>query len=143
MQRSQGPAKQEAESHPHEEKGTLFERLVPILFVTDLQAERDFYVSLGFTVTYQGSEFPDFIALGHGAIEFGISLRESFTADLPGQVLSWQLGVNDINIAKQRLTTAGLSFREEWVTPSENWKYRVLHARTPNGYHLMLEGPSE
>jgi hypothetical protein len=25
------------------------------------------------------------------------------------------------------------------MTPSEDWNYRVLHARTPNGYHLLLE----
>jgi catechol 2,3-dioxygenase-like lactoylglutathione lyase family enzyme len=126
-----------------EKKASLFERLIPILFVNDLHAERDFYVSLGFTVTYQGTEFPDFIALGHGSIEFGISRREKFTSDLPERVLSWQFGVKDIDTAKQRLTSEGITFREEWVTPSEDWKYRVLHASTPNGYHLMLEGPGE
>jgi len=29
-----------------------------ILFVDDLDAERNFYVRLGFTVSYQGPEFP-------------------------------------------------------------------------------------
>ena len=122
---------------------SLFERLIPILFVNDLSAERDFYVALDFTVTYQGTEFPDFIALGHGSIEFGISRREQFTSDLPDRVLSWQFGVRDIDTVKQRLTSAGIAFREEWVTPREDWKYRVLHTHTPNGYHLMLEGPGE
>ncbi|MBV9711490.1 MAG: hypothetical protein JO011_11350 [Ktedonobacteraceae bacterium] len=126
-----------------EQETSLFERLIPILFVNDLYAERDFYVSLGFTVTYQGTEFPDFIALGHGSIEFGISHRERFTSDLPDHVLSWQFGVKDIETVKQRLASGGITFREEWVTPREDWKYRVLHARTPNGYHLMLEGPGE
>ena len=120
-----------------------FERLVPILFVNDLHAERDFYVSLGFTVTYQGAEFPDFIALGHGSIEFGISRREEFTPELPDRVLSWQFGVKDIDAAKQQLTSGGIAFREESITPREDWKYRVLHTQTPNGYHLMLEGPAE
>lgn len=32
----------------------LFSRIIPILFVGDLQAERDFYVGLGFHVTYEG-----------------------------------------------------------------------------------------
>ena len=121
----------------------LFNRLIPILFVGDLQAERDFYVNLGFTVTYQGPEFPDFIALGHGSIEFGISRRENFSTELPDRVLTWQFGVTDIEMTKQRVTVGGLGFREEWITPSEEWKYRVLHAQTPNGYHLMLEGPRE
>jgi catechol 2,3-dioxygenase-like lactoylglutathione lyase family enzyme len=126
-----------------EQKASLFERLIPILFVNDLHAERDFYVSLGFTVTYQGTEFPDFIALGYGSIEFGISRRERFTSDLPDHVLSWQFGVKDIDTAKQRLTSGSIAFREEWVTPREDWKYRVLHAHTPNGYSLMLEGSGE
>ena len=66
-------AQPKREASPHEKETALFQRLIPILFVADVQAERDFYVSLGFTVTYQGAEFPDFIALGLGAIEFGFS----------------------------------------------------------------------
>lgn len=136
-------AKQEREGDPPEQKASLFERLVPILFVADLEAERDFYVSLGFTITYQGTEFPDFIALGHGSIEFGMSHRQGFSSDLPDCVLTWQFGVSDVDLTKQRLTAGGVAFREEWVIAREDWKYRVLHARTPNGYHLMLEGPGE
>jgi len=125
------------------QKPALFERLVPILFVADLLAERDFYVGLGFTVTYQGAEFPEFIALGQGAIEFGISRRATFTSDLPEQVLTWQFGVKDIEATKQRLNSVKVAFTEEWIVPRPDWKYRVLHARTPNSYTLMLEGPSE
>jgi catechol 2,3-dioxygenase-like lactoylglutathione lyase family enzyme len=134
---------QEQQGSPPEQQAPLFERLVPILLVDDLHAERDFYVSLGFTVTYQGTEFPDFIALGHGAIEFGISRREGFSSELPDRVLTWQFGVTDVDLSKQRLTAGGVVFREEWVIAREDWKYRVLHARTPNGYHLLLEGPRE
>ena len=42
----------------------LFNRIIPILFVSDLEAERDFYVRLGFHVTYEGPEYPHFLALG-------------------------------------------------------------------------------
>ena len=136
-------ASQAKEATAQEKKTPLFERLIPILFVVDLHAERDFYISLGFTVTYQGSEFPDFIALGHGSIEFGISRRDHFTSDLPDRVLTWQFGVKDIDATKQLLTSGGVAFHEEWITPREDWKYRVLHVRTPNGYQLMLEGPGE
>ena len=134
---------QELEGSSPEQKAPLFERLIPILLVGDLYAERDFYVGLGFTVTYEGTEFPDFIALGHGPIEFGISRREGFSSDLPDRVLTWQFGVTDVDLTKRRLAAGGVDFREEWVIPREDWKYRVLHARTPNGYHLMLEGPGE
>jgi hypothetical protein len=136
-------AKQAQDGSPAEPQAALFERLIPILFVRDLPAERDFYVSLGFSVTYQGIEFPDFIALGHGSIEFGISRRESFGSDLPDQVLTWQFGIRDVDLITGQLTASGIVFREEWVIAREDWKYRVLHLRTPNGYHLMLEGPGE
>lgn len=117
----------------------LYDRLVPILEVADLKGERDFYMALGFTVSYEGPEFPTFVALAHGPIEFGIQQDDDFTPELADRVLRWQFGVRDIAAAKVRLTEAGVAFREEWVTPRDDWKYRVLHARTPNGYHLMLE----
>ncbi|MGH3277257.1 MAG: VOC family protein [Streptosporangiaceae bacterium] len=117
----------------------LFSRIIPILFVSDLQAERDFYVRLGFHVTYEGPEYPSFLALGHGQLEFGIEWRDGFSVGRPDQVLTWQLGVTDLEQAKERLQEAGVRFREELMKPSEDWQYRVLHARTPNGYHLLLE----
>lgn len=117
----------------------LYDRLVPILQVANLQAERDFYVALGFTVSYEGPEFPEFVALAQGPIEFGIQQDDAVTPEMADRVVRWQFGVRDIAAAKTRLTEAGVAFREEWVTPRADWKYRVLHARTPNGYHLMLE----
>jgi hypothetical protein len=29
------------------------------------------------------------------------------------------------------------------MAPAPDWQYRVLHARTPNGYHLLLEEGSD
>jgi hypothetical protein len=74
-------------------KGTLmaplYDRLVPILEVADLQGERDFYVVLGFTVSYEGPEFPEFVALAHGPIEFGIQQDDDFTPKLADRVVQW------------------------------------------------------
>jgi len=95
----------------------LYDRLVPILQVADLQAERDFYVALGFTVNYEGPELPTFVALAHGPIEFGIQQDEDVTPEMADRVLRWQFGVPDIAAATARLTEAGVAFREEWVTP--------------------------
>jgi hypothetical protein len=107
-------------------KGTLmaplYDRLVPILQVADLQAERDFYVALGFTVSYEGPEFPEFVALAYGPIEFGIQQDDDVTPEMADRVLRWQFGVRDIAAAKTRLSEAGVAFREEWVTPREDWK---------------------
>jgi catechol 2,3-dioxygenase-like lactoylglutathione lyase family enzyme len=121
----------------------LFSRIIPILFVGDLAAERDFYLRLGFHVTYEGPEYPDFTSLGHGSIEFGIERRPGFRAGAPDHVLTWQIGVSDIDLAKKRLADAGVAYREEVMSPAADWEYRVLHARTPNGYHLLLEEGSD
>jgi catechol 2,3-dioxygenase-like lactoylglutathione lyase family enzyme len=121
----------------------LFSRIIPILFVSDLEAERDFYVRLGFHVTYEGPEYPHFLALGHGAVEFGIERKAGFRTDLPDHVLTWQFGVSDITAARSCLTGAGVAFSEQVMQPSADWTYRVLHARTPNGYHLLLEEGSD
>jgi hypothetical protein len=58
-------------------------------------------------------------------------------------VLTWQIGVSDIDLAKKRLADAGVAYREEVMSPAADWEYRVLHARTPNGYHLLLEEGSD
>jgi catechol 2,3-dioxygenase-like lactoylglutathione lyase family enzyme len=121
----------------------LFSRIIPILFVGDLQAERQFYEALGFHVTYEGPEYPYFVALGHGQIEFGIEWRRDFSHTVLDRVLTWQFGVSDLDLAKKRLAEAGVRYREELMTPSPDWQYRVVHARTPNGYHLLLEEGSE
>lgn len=117
----------------------LFSRIIPILFVGDLAAERDFYLKLGFKVTYEGPEYPDFMALGHGPVEFGIERRDYFSSGRPDTVLAWQFGVEDLDQVKKLLADAGVPYREELMTPSPDWQYRVVHARTPNGYHLLLE----
>ena len=121
----------------------LFNRIIPILFVSDLEAERYFYLRLGFQVTYEGPEYPQFLALGHGPVEFGIERKPGFRTDSPDHVLTWQFGVGDIAAARRRLTEAGVPYSEQLMTPSSDWQYRVLHARTPNGYHLLLEEGSD
>src|ERR1035441_9191823 len=105
----------------------LFNRILPILIVNHLPAERDFYLRLGFHVTYEGPEYPDFTALGHGTVEFGIERKAGFISDRPDQVLAWQFGVKDIEEARQRLKEAGVPFTEQLMSPSKDWQYRLLH----------------
>lgn len=51
---------------------SLFVRLAPVLNVRDLAEERAFYERLGLQVTYEGDEYPDFVAFGAGEMQFGI-----------------------------------------------------------------------
>jgi hypothetical protein len=123
--------------------GELFTRLVPILYVEDLTAERHVYEALGMRVTYEGPEYPDFIALGTGTLEFGLERRENFRAEAVAQVLIWQLGVSDLDEAARLCIRAGLTFESQTHEPAEDWRYRTLRLVSPNGYSVVLEGPSE
>ena len=49
--------------------------LIPILYVGDIAAVTWFYTRCGFAITYEGPEFPGFVALGSGPVEFGIEQR--------------------------------------------------------------------
>jgi catechol 2,3-dioxygenase-like lactoylglutathione lyase family enzyme len=124
-----------------QEPASLFVRLAPVLNVSDLAAERAFYEKLGLPVIYEGPEYPDFIAFGTGSVHFGIQKAEA--ANDPPGVLTWQIRVTDIESAMERCQSAGISFELECNDPAPGWTYRRLLIRTPSGYRLALEGPSE
>jgi catechol 2,3-dioxygenase-like lactoylglutathione lyase family enzyme len=119
----------------------LFTRLAPVLNVSDLAAEREFYEKLGLPVIYEGEEYPDFIAFGTDTIHFGI--QQASGDNDPPSVLTWQIAVSDIDAAADRCKAAGLQYELEVNEPAPNWKYRRLLLQTPSGYRLALEGESE
>lgn len=124
-----------------EEPSSLFTRLAPVLNVTDLAGERAFYEKLGLPVTYEGPEYPDFIAFGTATVDFGI--QTAAAGNDPPAVLTWQIVVTDIDQAIERCETAGIAFELEHNTPAPDWAYRRLILATPSGYKLVLEGPNE
>jgi hypothetical protein len=74
----------------------LVTKLVPILRVPDANAERSFYELFGLRTTYEGPEYPGFIAVGNDAVEFGIAT--DLDADPRSlSALAWQIGVSDID----------------------------------------------
>ena len=119
----------------------LITKLLPILHVRDPRAERDFYLRFGLDTTYEGPEYPDFIGFGTDTVHFGIQAAPA--ANDPPTVLTWQIGVTDIDIAIERCRAAGISFELEQNNPAPGWAYRRLLIRTPSGYRLALEGPNE
>lgn len=123
------------------EPSDLFTRLAPVLNVRDLTAERAFYEKLGLPVIYEGPEYPDFIGFGTGTLHFGI--QKAPAENDPPSVLTWQIGVTDVDSAMERCRSAGISFELEHNTPAPGWTYRRLLIRTPAGYRLALEGPNE
>jgi len=119
----------------------LFTRLAPVLNVADLGAERAFYEKLGIPVIYEGEEYPDFIAFGTDTIDFGI--QQAGRENDPPSVLTWQIGVSDVDAAAEVCRAAGLEYELELNEPAPGWKYRRLLLQTPSGYRLALEGESE
>jgi len=119
----------------------LFVRLAPVLNVRDLAAERAFYEQLGLPIIYEGPEYPDFVAFGTDTVHFGI--QEAPAPNDPPSVLTWQIGVTNIEAAMERCRSAGISFELEQNDPAPGWTYRRLLIRTPSGYPLALEGPNE
>lgn len=119
----------------------LFIRLAPVLNVRDLAAERAFYEKLGLPVIYEGPEYPDFIGFGTETVHFGI--QKAMAENDPPSVLTWQIVVADIDSAIERCRSAGITYELEHNAPGPGWTYRRLLIRTPGGYRLALEGPSE
>lgn len=119
----------------------MFTRLAPVLNVRDLAAERAFYEKLGLPVIYEGPEYPDFIGFGTETVHFGI--QKAVADNDPPSVLTWQIGVDDIDAAIQRCRSAGIRFDLEQNDPAPSWTYRRLLIQTPSGYRLALEGPNE
>ncbi|HEY5986481.1 MAG TPA: VOC family protein [Streptosporangiaceae bacterium] len=123
------------------DSGALFTRLAPVLNVEDLAAERAFYEGLGLPVIYEGTEYPDFIAFGTDTVHFGI--QAAAKRNDPPSVLTWQIGVTDVDRAAEVCRAAGIDFELEQHDPAPGWRYRRLLIQTPSGYRLALEGPRE
>ncbi len=114
----------------------LITKLVPILHVGDPDAERRFYEQLGLRTTYEGPEYPGFIAVGNDAVEFGLSRRSGADA---ASGLTWQLGVSDVDAAITACERSGLRFEVTVEQPREDWTYRIVKVQSPNGMEVLLE----
>jgi hypothetical protein len=115
----------------------LITKLLPILHVKDPHAERDFYIRLGLRTTYEGPEYPDFLAVGNDAIEFGLSRGPD--ADPAAAGMTWQLGVSDIEAVIEACGQAGLAFDVATEQPRPDWSYRIVTVRSPNGMDVLFE----
>lgn len=115
----------------------LITRMVPILEVEDPPAERDFYLAFGFTTTYEGPEYPGFLAVGNGVVEFGLRPRSSGAPPLSG--LTWQLGISDADEAIAICQRNGFAHTVQVESPRPDWTYRVVTVTSPGGMEILLE----
>jgi catechol 2,3-dioxygenase-like lactoylglutathione lyase family enzyme len=107
-----------------ERRPELFTHLAPVLNVSDLSAERAFYESLGLPVSYEGDEYPNFIAFTTDSVHFGI--QQAPVPNDPPSVLTWQIAVSDVDVAADVCNKAGLEFTLEREDPAPGWHYRRL-----------------
>jgi catechol 2,3-dioxygenase-like lactoylglutathione lyase family enzyme len=117
----------------------LVTKLLPILRVPDLDAERRFYESFGLRTTYAGEEFPDFLAIGNDAVEFGLSKGDG----IDPASFQWQLGVSDVDAVVEVCEVSGWDYRVEVEEPGDGWLYRVVKVRAPGGAEVWFEGDPE
>jgi catechol 2,3-dioxygenase-like lactoylglutathione lyase family enzyme len=115
----------------------LITKLLPILHVEDPDAERHFYEQLGLRTTYEGPEYPGFIAVGNAAVEFGLSHRPG--ANSAVSTVTWQLGVSDADAAIAVCERLRLPFEVVTERPREDWSYRIVKVQSPNGMEVHLE----
>lgn len=119
-------------------KKSQFNKLLPILYVKDLEKEADFYKSFGWKVSYQGDEFPGFIGLRSGSIEFGLERKGNFDSNKADDILVWQMGVDNFSRIMQICKDKNIVFTEpKQYWPRMNAWEMTIH--TPNGYILHLE----
>lgn len=115
----------------------LISKLIPILHVKDPHAERDFYLQFGLRATYEGPEYPGFLAVGNDCVEFGLSRRPEAEAAETG--FTWQLAVSDVDAVIEACSQAELEFKVTTEQPQPDWSYRTVTVRSPNGMEVLFE----
>jgi len=115
----------------------VYRRLQPILNVRSIEVEKQFYVRLGFKVTYQAEGF---VALASGE-HLLLGLREAEQADPAAfeQQMYWQFGVDSVRDVARQCEREGLSI--ETPMTLQTWGEWVLVLRSPGGYRIAFEGP--
>ena len=111
----------------------MYLRLQPILFVSNLEAEKNFYKQLGFTITYEGTKF---VAVAHGDILFGLQHKPD--VDLTNLPFIWQIGSSDVEIIYRMCSMANIPIIQKPTL--EDWGEWSLIVESPNGYRVIFEG---
>lgn len=120
---------------------SLFKSIVPILYVNNLESEVDFYKTLGFRISYEGKEFPNFIALKYEDVEFGLEHKDNFSSDEANRSFYWQMACSDL----KKILVICRKKKLKFTKPTCYWERMdawEMVIKTPNGYDFHLEGPN-
>ncbi len=121
----------------------LVTKFHPILYVSDPAKERDFYELFGLRTTYEGPEYAGFLAVGNDAVEFGSSAQRSSPPGMVRKVVTWQLGVSDVDAVVGVCEREGLHYEVTTEQPATDWCYRTVAVRSPNDIEVLFEGENE
>jgi catechol 2,3-dioxygenase-like lactoylglutathione lyase family enzyme len=115
----------------------VYTRLQPILNVRSIEVEKQFYVRLGFKVTYQAEGF---VALAFGEqILFGLQQAEHADPLAFEQQMLWQIGVDSVGEVANLCEREGLLI--ETPMKLQPWGEWTLAICSPCGYRITFEGP--
>lgn len=115
------------------------------MYVPDQYAERAFYESLGFITTYEGDEFPGFLALQHEECTFGLQ-RASSQHPTYSAGMRWQFELGTpAELDRLIEISAAQGFEHRVVTEEGGARFRTrnLIVRAPSGTEVWFEGPNE
>ena len=121
-----------------------FTKLVPVIYVDDLNAEVQFYNDFGFSVVDEGDQgdeaggFPGFAAMRLGDVEFGIEISDRFRARAANDSILWRFQVDDLAAVARLCDRLGYrhSAPERFGDGMDGWEMEVT---SPNGYRVNLE----
>jgi len=119
-------------------------QLHPIVYVPDPYAERAFYEAFGFERTYEGDEFPDFLAIRHGEAVIGLSRASEGRPAYTGG-LRWQLEVGTAaEIERIADVCRAQGFDHETLVEEGGDRFRVpiVRVTAPSGTVVWFEGPN-
>src|ERR1700761_3848116 len=110
-------------------------QLHPILDVADQYAERAFYELFGFERTYEGEEFPGFLAIRHGEAIIGL---QRASPDQPAylQGLRWQFELETAQQVDEVVATCrSHRLRHEVTTErgGDRFLTRLVSVTSPSG----------
>ena len=120
-------------------------QLHPIMYVADQYAERSFYELFGFERTYEGEEFPGFLAIRHGEAIIGLQ-RASPGQPAYTQGLRWQFELDAAHEVDEVIATCRQhNLPHEVVTErgGDRFRTRLVAVTSPSGITVWFEGPNE
>lgn len=115
--------------------------LHPIMYVDDQYAEREFYELLGFERSFEGDEFPGFLAVRRGNAVFGL---QRCSAEHPAytQGLRWQFEVatsDELSALREACVTHGLDYEVMEERGGDRFITRIIKVVSPGGVTVWFE----